>query len=241
MTDLTTQPPRYGSLNLDYIATWATIPDHEPMWALNLMHYRESADYRDGRETTLTGQQADDLYAPLEPLAAVGAKLLLVAPVIHQLIGDGTIWDRIAVVRYPSRRAMIEMDASRQFQELHVHKEAGMATTIVSATYPQADSIHIGGGEPDDLLLLHVVADDSAPSIATPGCRPLARFDIDGVIIGDTRTWASARWYTLPSAQVAKVRAAIATQTHVDDCYAIVMQPFINDFAAALSEVSSSR
>ncbi|MBV9487938.1 MAG: hypothetical protein JO246_18030 [Frankiaceae bacterium] len=240
MTDLATQPPRYGTLNLDYIASWDTIPDDEPMWALNLMHYRAVADYRDGRESTITGQEADDRYAPFEPLAAVGARIVLVAPVVEQLIGDVPVWDRIAIVRYPSRRAMLEMESSPAFRELHVHKEAGMASTIVAATYPRVETIYPVRLADEELLLLQLVADDAAPGIATPGCRPLATFRVDAVIIGDGRTWAAARWHAIPAADVGAVRDAIATQDWDDGCYAVVMQPFINELAAALAEVSSS-
>ena len=36
---------RYGKLNMPYIASWANKPMDEPMWALNLMSYREIAEY----------------------------------------------------------------------------------------------------------------------------------------------------------------------------------------------------
>ena len=39
------------------------------MWALNLMKYREWAEYADGRETNLTGVEADDVYLPHDHLA----------------------------------------------------------------------------------------------------------------------------------------------------------------------------
>ncbi|MBT5849641.1 MAG: hypothetical protein HOH36_04305, partial [Acidimicrobiaceae bacterium] len=63
--------PRYGTINSDYIASWfQRAAPGGPMWALNLMKYREQADYADGRETALSGVEADDLYAPHEHLAA---------------------------------------------------------------------------------------------------------------------------------------------------------------------------
>ena len=51
--------PRYGTINSDYLASWFQRDDPGgPMWALNLMQYREWAEYADGRETDLTGAQA---------------------------------------------------------------------------------------------------------------------------------------------------------------------------------------
>ncbi|HVS68485.1 MAG TPA: hypothetical protein VHE56_08045, partial [Mycobacteriales bacterium] len=91
--------PRYGTINMPYIATWPTKPMDEPMWALNLMHYREKAEYADGRETDLTGWEADNLYSPLGPLAAIGAELVIVAIVVDQPAGEDYKWDRVAIVR----------------------------------------------------------------------------------------------------------------------------------------------
>jgi uncharacterized protein (DUF1330 family) len=239
MTDLRTEPPRYGTLNLDYIATWGQVPDSQPMWALNLMHYRPVADYRDGRESAISGQEADDRYAPFGPLAAVGARIVLVAQVVEQLLGDATVWDRIAIVRYPNRQAMAEMENSPEFQAAHVHKDAGMASTIVAATYPRPETVRPANAT-GERLLLHLVSRDDAPSVATPGCRPIATFDVDAVIIGDGRTWAAARWYAVPADEIAAVRHAIGTQPIAGDSYVIVMEPFLDELSAALAEVSSS-
>ena len=72
--------PRYGTINSDYLASWFQREDPGgPMWALNLMQYREWAEYADGRETDLTGAQADDVYMPHEHLAAVGSRIILMA------------------------------------------------------------------------------------------------------------------------------------------------------------------
>ena len=44
------------------------------MWALNLMKYRERAEYADGRESSISGMEADDEYAPHEHLRKVGSR-----------------------------------------------------------------------------------------------------------------------------------------------------------------------
>ena len=66
---------RYGTLNREYGMKMATMPpeDDGPVWMVNLMKYREVADYADGRESTISGRDADDAYSPLDSLAAVGA------------------------------------------------------------------------------------------------------------------------------------------------------------------------
>ena len=78
--------------------------DDGPVWMVNLMKYREVADYADGRESTISGRQADDIYPPIESLRTVGAEIVFFGDVDQQLLGDDTVWDRIAVVIHPSRR-----------------------------------------------------------------------------------------------------------------------------------------
>ena len=66
---------RYGTPNWEMMSRWLQLSadDDGPFWALNLMRYRELAEYADGRESAMTGREADDAYAPLGPLEAIGA------------------------------------------------------------------------------------------------------------------------------------------------------------------------
>ncbi len=44
------------------------------------------------------------------------------------VIGDGDLaWDQVALVEYPSIDAFREMTASAAYQDVHVHREAGLA------------------------------------------------------------------------------------------------------------------
>ena len=43
---------------------------------VNLIKYREWAVYADGRETDLTGREANALYNPVEFLSAIGARVV---------------------------------------------------------------------------------------------------------------------------------------------------------------------
>ncbi len=137
-TDTTT--PRYGTVDREYGMRLATTPPDEdgPVWMVNLMKYRERADYADGRESEISGREADDIYAPVEALAAIGAEIVFVGDVEQQLLGDSPTWDRVAVVKYPTRRSFIEMQARPDFQAKHVHKDAGMEQTFVIGCQPMA-------------------------------------------------------------------------------------------------------
>lgn len=128
---------RYGTIDHEYGLKLATTDpaDDGPIWMINLMKYREIAAYGDGR-SDISGREADDRYMPIESLNAVGAKVVFLADVEDVLRGDGTAWDRIAVVKYPTRRSFIEMQTRPDFRRQHVHKDAGMERTIVAGGLP---------------------------------------------------------------------------------------------------------
>ncbi len=130
--------PRYGQVDREYGRRLATTPPDEdgPVWMVNLMKYRDIADYTDGRDTRISGREADDRYAPLGPLAAVGAEVVFAGDVEQQVLGAAPTWDRIGVVKYPTRRSFIAMQARPDFRALHVHKDAGMRETIVIGCRP---------------------------------------------------------------------------------------------------------
>ena len=132
-TDSSAMKVRYGRINKEMVGRWLQLaPGADgPFWALNLMKYRDVADYGDATAGKVSGREADDTYAPVESLTAIGALVAFVADVESIPVGDGTRWDRIAIVRYPSRRAFFEMQQRDDFQKKHVHKDAGMEFTIV--------------------------------------------------------------------------------------------------------------
>jgi hypothetical protein len=231
--------PRYGTPNIDYMVSWLGLDEDGPMWALNLMKYRPVALYADGRETTLTGAEADEAYQPDGPLARFGARILLIAEVTAQLAGDDTVWDRVAIAQYPTRAAMMHMQLDEEFETLHEHKDAGMDVTIVNATFPQpgfelpAEAGSAADG--DGLLLLEVVADASTPELAaTVESVPVGRFDVEDLIVGDERRWAEAR-FDLVDPAVADALAA-APPARADDRYAVLLDPRLDLVAQSLRD-----
>ena len=130
--------PRYGTVDGQYATRLATTaPEFDgPIWMVNLMKYRGVAQYADGRDSSITGREADDLYAPIDTLTEIGAKPVFFGDVDQQLLGDAPIWDRVAVVKYPTRRSFIDMQSRPKFQESHKHKDAGMEQTIIMGCQP---------------------------------------------------------------------------------------------------------
>jgi hypothetical protein len=183
MTD--TRRPRYGTVDREYGMKLATTPPDEdgPVWMVNLMKYREVADYSDGRDSAISGREADDLYTPRESLAAIGAEIVFGGEVDQQLLGDAPIWDRVGVVKYPTRRSFIEMQSRPDFQRQHVHKDAGMAETIVIGCQPfdvpvwpadiaqldWADVPHPPTDDDPPVMVIHVLKyHDAADAAVTP-------------------------------------------------------------------------
>ncbi len=108
-----------------------------PIYMVNLLKYREKAEYPDGRETSLTGREAYDLYGAgvVETLADVGGSVVFGGEVTGLLLGEvEDLWDDVAIAMYPSGQAMIEMFMSEKYQAIHVHREAGLAGQLNIAT-----------------------------------------------------------------------------------------------------------
>ncbi|MEZ5166119.1 MAG: hypothetical protein R2695_06380 [Acidimicrobiales bacterium] len=225
--------PRYGTVDTEYALRLASTPaaDDGPVWMVNLMQYRAIADYGDHAEASAgrTGREADDAYAPTESLEAVGAEIVYVAEVEHQFLGEGKPWDRVAIVKYPTRRAFIEMQERADFKAKHIHKDAGMERTFVIGCQPVVPQLDERPGfdiesadwstvahPPTDsdgvCHVLHVIKwnergtetmegyhAEAFEVAARHGGRVAGWLAAEGTIVGDGRTWDEVRFNEFPS------------------------------------------
>jgi hypothetical protein len=199
--------------------------DDGPIWMINLLRYRGRANYSDGRTSGLTGKEADDLSLPFGPFRRVGAELVFFSDVEAQFLGEDLAWDRIAVVRYPTRCSVLQIQESPGYLELHEHKDAGLASTFMMAGRPvglpelpsNAPALHKvpHPSTPEDgpVVILHVLSyhegqvskdmdlySGEAARIALPhGVRIGAWFDVEGTLVGDGRHWDQVRFNVFPS------------------------------------------
>jgi len=221
------QPPamtvRYGRPNRDLISRWARMESDEggPFWALNLMKYRAVADYGDGAASAKSGREADDEYTPRGPLAAIGATIVFAADVERTLAGDETTWDRVGIVRYPTRKKFLEMQQREDFKRQHIHKDAGMEFTIVMSCLPRLP--FAAPPERTPYVELRVSADDVAD-------RDAGVLGVEGVIIGDERTWRTAafRWLASPP----DPSPPRATKSE----YTLLLRPMVDQLARSVEE-----
>ncbi len=101
-----------------------------PIYMVNLLKFKDKAEYEDGRETDLTGEQAYGIYgaAVSKLLKKFGGAAMFSASVERLMLGEvEELWDKVAIAMYPSRTAMMEMMRSDEMQEIGVHRAAGLA------------------------------------------------------------------------------------------------------------------
>ncbi len=217
----------YGEPNWDTVGRWLHLGPAQdgPVWMLNLMKYRPVAAYDDERHATVSGREADDAYAPVGPLAAVGAMVALFGDVVDQPAGEPT-WDRVAIVRYPTRLAFFEMQERDDFKKKYVHKEAGMEFSIVMGCLPVLPLPGPGPTETSGPLVMRVRRlSGVGPRWSEPtGFVPVATFDVDGVVLGDGRNWDDVRFDRLGRADLAEAVAADG----VDEQVVAVIEPSID-------------
>ncbi len=133
----------FGTLDREQLrAMMLVAPEADgPFYMVNLIRHRERAAYPDGRESALSGREADELYGALifPILLEIGAVPIFVADVEAPLIDDdGAAWTQVGIVRYPSRAAFVEFLGRKDVREAAVHKRAGVEQTTVLVTNESA-------------------------------------------------------------------------------------------------------
>jgi len=113
--------------------------EDQPICMVNLLKFREKAEYVDGRVTELTGREAYGIYGVevVAHLAKVGAEVLFSSVVTGLFLGKvEDLWDSIAIAKYPSRKAMLTMMMDSAYQKSEEHRSAGLAGQLNIETVP---------------------------------------------------------------------------------------------------------
>ena len=101
-----------------------------PIYMVNLLKFKNKAEYEDGRETQLTGQEAYSIY--LDEVAAhlekVGGRPGIAGEVTGLRLGTvEDLWDMVAIAIYPNRKAMFAMVMDPDYRKSAEHRSAGLA------------------------------------------------------------------------------------------------------------------
>ena len=101
-----------------------------PIFMINLLKFKDKAEYADGRETDLSGRQAYQLYGAgvAGLLPDFDGRIFFMADTTFLALGQvEELWDEVAIAAYKDRNALWRMAQSEEWQALAVHRDAGLA------------------------------------------------------------------------------------------------------------------
>jgi uncharacterized protein (DUF1330 family) len=101
-----------------------------PVVMVNLLKFRDKALYEDGRDPELSGREAYGRYAATMKglVEESGGRFVFGAEVDSLLLGEvDELWDQVGIVEYSSSKALLTIASSKAFQEIEVHRVAGLA------------------------------------------------------------------------------------------------------------------
>jgi len=100
--------------------------DKGPVVMLNLLKFKA-----DG------GEEAYSKYAEAvgKIVASHGGTIIYAGRAAELMVGTEE-WDAVALVQYPTRKALMEMFNSPEYQAIHHYREEGLERTVLYATDP---------------------------------------------------------------------------------------------------------
>ena len=114
--------------------------DDPPIAVLHLLDYNEIAKYRDGRETTLTGREAMQLYQDgraSQDVFRLGVRPGLWLEIEGELVGDSREWEKFRVNLFLSRATFASITTTDSLDDAGVeHRFAALRETYTQLTSP---------------------------------------------------------------------------------------------------------
>ena len=102
----------------------------EPIFMVNLLKFKDRAEYPDKRESNLSGNEAFAIYSKevVGHLEKVGGKPIFGSEVTRLMLGEvEDLWDQVAIAMYPNRKAMLKMISDPGYIKSAQHRVAGLA------------------------------------------------------------------------------------------------------------------
>jgi hypothetical protein len=126
-----------SSHDLPALRTFLNEDDGKPIFTVNLYNFHKTANYPENSEFYGSGEQAYGRFSEL-------MISLMLQRGSHPIFGSywsdasNSNWDRIVIVRYRSRRDLIDLFATQEFAEASLHKWASIKEherMLVQATH----------------------------------------------------------------------------------------------------------
>jgi len=125
----------------------ARADDTAPVIMLNMLRYREQAEYTNHPdESACSGREAYRRYAAkaLSCIESVGGKVNFAGVVQTVIIGpEDEQWDDVFLIQYPSRQAFFDMLASEQYRSIGFHRTAALYDSRLVAITPGASGFQL--------------------------------------------------------------------------------------------------
>ena len=115
-------------------------PEDGPFVMVNLLKFRDRAEYPDGSDAHLSGREAYERYGAEvgKLIAALGGRIHFSGTVTGLMIGEvEELWDAVALAEYPSLAAFRSMATSAEMRAIERHRSAGLAGQLNIKTKPR--------------------------------------------------------------------------------------------------------
>lgn len=111
-----------------------------PIAMVNLLKFRDKAEYADGRAADMSGREAYMCYVAemRQIVEGAGGRFLFSGQVKGIVIGEvEEPWDAVGIAEYPSGAEFYRIATSPEVQAIGVHREAGLAGQLLILTVGQ--------------------------------------------------------------------------------------------------------
>ena len=100
-----------------------------PVCMVNLLKFKEKAEYEDGRETDLSGIEAYQIYGAVTGslIKELGGDVVFTSVFNGMVVGEvEELWDVMAIAKYPTLQSFIDMVSSPEYLKAYLHRLAGL-------------------------------------------------------------------------------------------------------------------
>ena len=105
-------------------------PEDGPFVMVNLLTFKDRAEYADDPSIERTGREAYEIYGVevSKLVEARGGRVVFSGDVTGIIVGEvDDLWDMVALAEYPSHAAFREMMLSPEWAAIERHRVAGLA------------------------------------------------------------------------------------------------------------------